>query len=152
MSEDEFPAGTLVRHIGYNAADLFNPVGENSLYGLLMRSMAEPLFPVWLQIYSLRPTNVGGQATYPGYRRYGRVIRGSINALERAYAKTLKGDTGTQEAMPAGRTRAKVKTVEVTMSMANRSRRPEFCIVLLSFTSFQSGITEHALALVNSEK
>src|ERR1051326_3692015 len=74
VPEPDFPAGTLVRHIGYNAADLFNPVGENSLYGLLMRSLAEPLFPIWLQIYSLKPTKALGYPTFAGYRRYGRVI------------------------------------------------------------------------------
>jgi hypothetical protein len=101
--EDEFQAGTLVRHIGYNAAALFNLVGENSLYGLLMRSLAEPLFPVWLEIFSLRAAKAEGYPTFPGYRRYGRVIRGTVNALERAYAATLKvsatdGDTPMVEA------------------------------------------------------
>jgi hypothetical protein len=94
LPETEFAAGTLVRHIGYNAADLFNPVGENSLYGLLMRSLAQPVFPVWLEIYSLRPTRVGGRQTSPGFRRYGRLIRGSVNALERAWAGTLKPKDG----------------------------------------------------------
>ena len=90
VPEKEFPSGTLVRHIGYNAADLFSPIGENSLYGLLMRSLAEPLFPVWLEIFSLRQTKAQGYSTFPGYRRYGRVIRGSVNALERAWSETLK--------------------------------------------------------------
>ncbi|HEV2416994.1 MAG TPA: hypothetical protein VGX94_04260 [Terriglobia bacterium] len=89
IAPEEFPAGTLVRHIGYNAADLLNPVGENSLYGLLMRSLAEPLFPVWLEIYSLRTSKALGYPTFPGFRRYGRVIRGSVNALERAWKATL---------------------------------------------------------------
>ncbi len=88
---DEFPVGTLVRHIGYSAADLLNPFGQNSLYGLLMRSLAQPLLPVWLEIFSLRPTTKGhgGYPTGVGYRRYGRVIRGTVNALERAWKKTL---------------------------------------------------------------
>jgi hypothetical protein len=90
ISEDDFPTGTLIRHIGYNAADLFNPFGENSLYGLLMRSLAEPLFPVWLEMYSLRPGKAGGYPTFRGYRRYGTLIRGTVNALERAWAETLK--------------------------------------------------------------
>lgn len=98
IPDAEFKAGTLVRHIGYNAAALFNPVGENSLYGLLMRSLAEPLFPVWLEIFSLRPSKAEGYTTFPGYRRYGRVIRGTVNALERAYAATLKADTESKEA------------------------------------------------------
>jgi hypothetical protein len=90
VPEVDFPAGTLVRHIGYNAADLFNPFGENSLYGLLMRSLAEPLFPVWLEMFSLKPTKVQGYPTFAGFRRYGRVIRGTVNTLERAWAATLK--------------------------------------------------------------
>jgi hypothetical protein len=90
LPEAEFAAGTLVRHIGYNAADLFNPIGENSLFGLLMRSLAQPVFPVWLEIYSLRSAKVGGHPTFPGFRRYGRLIRGSVNALERAWVRTLK--------------------------------------------------------------
>jgi hypothetical protein len=90
VPESEFPAGTLVRHIGYNAADLFNPFGENSLYGLLMRSLAQPIFPVWLEMFTLRPTKVGGYQTFSGFRRYGRLIRGTVNALERAWASTLK--------------------------------------------------------------
>ena len=98
IPDAEFKAGTLVRHIGYNAAALFNPVGENSLYGLLMRSLAEPLFPVWLEIFSLRPSKAEGYPTFPGYRRYGRVIRGTVNALERAYAATLKADAESKEA------------------------------------------------------
>jgi hypothetical protein len=89
IPEDEFQSGTLVRHIGYNGADLFDLVGENSLYGLLMRSLAEPLFPVWLEILSLRPAKAEGYPTFCGFRRYGRVIRGSVNSLERARARTL---------------------------------------------------------------
>jgi len=93
ISETDFAQGTLVRHIGYNAADLFNPFGENSLYGLLMRSLAQPLFPVWLEMYSLRQAKAQGYPTFPGFRRYGRLIRGTVNALERAWAATLKPTT-----------------------------------------------------------
>ncbi len=93
VPEKEFPAGTLVRHIGYNAADLFYLIGENSLYGLLMRSLAAPLFPVWLEMFSLRPGTALGYPTFPGFRRYGRLIRGTVNALERAWAETLKMPT-----------------------------------------------------------
>ena len=82
VSEADFQAGTLVRHIGYAAADLFNPLGENSLYGLLMRSLAEPLFPVWLEMFSLRPSKAQGYPTSRGYRRFGRVIRGTVNVLD----------------------------------------------------------------------
>jgi hypothetical protein len=90
IAEEEFRAGTLVRHIGYNAADLFHTVGENSLYGLLMRSLAEPLFPVWFEMYALQASKAQGYPAFRGYRRYGRLIRGSVNALERALAGTLK--------------------------------------------------------------
>src|SRR5207249_10033942 len=96
VGEEEFAVGTLVRHIGYNAADLFNPFGENSLYGLLMRSLAEALFPVWLEIFSLRKSKAQGYQTFPGFRRYGRLIRGTVNTLERAWTATLKS-TGENE-------------------------------------------------------
>lgn len=90
----EFPVGTLVRHIGYTAAELFSRVGENSLYGLLMRSIAQPIFPVWLQIYLLKAGHSQGFPTFPGFRAYGRSIRGSVNALERAWQNTLnRADT-----------------------------------------------------------
>jgi hypothetical protein len=91
LADTEFPAGTLVRHIGYTAAQLFSLLGAHSLYGLLMRSLASPIFPVWLEIFSLRPGKVKGQPVHPGFRRYGRVIRGSVNALERAWNNTLQG-------------------------------------------------------------
>lgn len=88
VPETEFKAGTLVRHIGYSAADLSQPFGEHSLYGLLMRSLAEPLFPVWLEMFALRPTRSDtGYSTFTGYRRHGRLIRGTINVLERAWHK-----------------------------------------------------------------
>src|SRR5262249_16607033 len=99
VPQEDFPDGTLVRHIGYNAADLFHTVGESSLYGLLMRSLAEPLFPVWFEMYALQPGKAQGYPTFRGYRRYGRLIRGTVNALERAFklggAKTeYDGDDG----------------------------------------------------------
>lgn len=88
IDEAVFPAGTLVRHIGYTAADLSQPFGENSLYGLMMRSLAQPLFPVWFEMFSLKATKA---STSPGLRRYGRVIRGTVNALDRAWQASLKG-------------------------------------------------------------
>lgn len=98
VPEHEFPAGTLVRHIGYTAADLLSALGENSLYGLLMRSLAEPLFPVWLEVHSLKAS--GKFLGYPwstGFRQYGRSIRGSVNALERARARSLEATTEYEE-------------------------------------------------------
>jgi hypothetical protein len=89
IPEQEFPAGTLIRHVGYVANELSSPLGENSLYGLLMRSLAEPIFPVWLEMFSLQPIKDGAYPTFAGYRRYGRLIRGTVNVLERAWKKTL---------------------------------------------------------------
>src|SRR5262249_18295591 len=90
VPEEEFPAGTLVRHIGYVAVELFSPFGEHSLYGLLMRSVAEPIFPVWVEMVSLRTGKDQGYPFFPGFRRYGRTIRGTVNVLERAWQNTLK--------------------------------------------------------------
>jgi hypothetical protein len=64
--------------------DGFSAAGENSLYGLLMRSLAQPLFPAWEEIFTLRPGTAFKHPILPGYRRHGRVIRGTVNALERA--------------------------------------------------------------------
>jgi hypothetical protein len=86
----DFGDGTLVRHIGYNVGDLFNPFGQRSLYGLLMRSIAEPNFPVWLEMYTLKASSALGYPTFPGYRRYGRLIRGTVNVLEMAWAASLQ--------------------------------------------------------------
>ncbi len=91
VPESEFRTGTLVRHIGYNASGFYNPVGPSSLYALLMRSVAQPLFPVWLEFFSLRTVKIGGYPTFPGFRRYGRLIRGTVNVLERAWRQTLNG-------------------------------------------------------------
>lgn len=89
VPEEEFPAGTLVRHIGYNSTDLGASQGENSLYGLLMRSLAEPLFPVWIELFYMRPGTDEGYPTFAGFRRFGRLIRGTMNTLERAWAHTV---------------------------------------------------------------
>lgn len=97
LSEEAFPVGTLVRHIGYKASNLFGTLGEQSLYGQLMRSLAEPLFPIWYQMYTLRPGTAYGYPVAPGYRRYRRLIRGTVNTLERAWAASLKSE-GPQQA------------------------------------------------------
>jgi hypothetical protein len=89
IPESEFPVGTLVRHIGYQATDLFSAIGEHSLYGLLLRSLAEPIFPIWLEVFSLRPGKSQGYPTFPGFRRWGRLIRGTVNVLEKAWQKSL---------------------------------------------------------------
>jgi hypothetical protein len=97
VAEIEFPAGTLVRHVGYTANELFSPFGEHSLYGLLMRSLAEPIFPVWLEMFSLRPAKVQGYPAFRGFRRYGRLIRGTVNVLERAWQNTLQNTMNAEQ-------------------------------------------------------
>jgi hypothetical protein len=87
-SDDEFLPGTLVRHIGYNA-DFKATEGDKSMYGLLMRSLAQPLFPIWLEQIHMRGGTAEKIQTFAGYRRYGRQIRGTVNLLERAWNYTL---------------------------------------------------------------
>ncbi|MCY4448878.1 MAG: ATP-binding protein [Chloroflexi bacterium] len=64
-----FPAGTLVRHIGYDLSGYNSPVGPTSVYGLLNRILFNPVLPVWLD---------------SRIHRYRRVIKGSRNALNGA--------------------------------------------------------------------
>ena len=91
VAEHEFPHGTLVRHIGYTASDLFGVFTEKSLYGLLYRSLAEAVFPVWLELYTLRDEGKSGTLPiFKGYRRFGRAIIGTVNSLERAWDRTQK--------------------------------------------------------------
>ncbi|NJL71535.1 MAG: hypothetical protein HC888_07905 [Candidatus Competibacteraceae bacterium] len=93
--ELQFEPGTLIRHIGYNA-DFNAALGEKSMYGLLMRSLALPLLPVWLELFNMQPGTAKGVRTEPGYRRYGRTIRGTVNSLNRAYHQTLSPPSGKQ--------------------------------------------------------
>jgi hypothetical protein len=65
----EFPAGTLVRHFGYDLSRYGSPFGPNSLYGLLNQVLFDPVLPVW---FDNRVNN------------YRRVIKGSRNALNGA--------------------------------------------------------------------
>lgn len=69
LAENDFPAGTLIRHFGYDLASYASPLGPNSVYGLLNQVLFDPIIPVWLddQVH--------------GYRR---VIKGSRNALNGA--------------------------------------------------------------------
>jgi hypothetical protein len=87
-----FEPGTLVRHIGYNAD--FNAMqGDHSMYGLLLRSLAQPLLPVWLEQIPMRKGTPGGPGHF--YQR-GRQIRGTVNVLERAWAFTNNPPPGKQ--------------------------------------------------------
>jgi len=90
ISKDvKFEPGTLVRHIGYNAD--FNAMqGDRSMYGLLQRSLAQPLLPVWLEQIPMRK-GPGG----PGhFAQGGRQIRGTVNVLERAWQFTNNPPAG----------------------------------------------------------
>ena len=69
ISEDEFPAGTFIRHFGYDLSKYPSPVGPNSLYGLFNEVLFDPIIPIWLD------------SVLHGYRR---VIKGSRNALNGA--------------------------------------------------------------------
>jgi len=44
----EFAGGTMVRHYGYDLSHYANPFGTNSVYGLLQRTLFDPVIPVWL--------------------------------------------------------------------------------------------------------
>lgn len=66
---DAFPAGTLVKHYGYDLSQYSSPLGPNSVYGLLNTVLFDPVVPVWLN------------SEVHGYRR---VIKGSRNALNGA--------------------------------------------------------------------
>lgn len=66
---DEFPRGTVIRHVGYDLTGYPSPLGPNSLYGLLNTVLFDPVLPVWLD------TRV---------HNYRRVIKGSRNALNGA--------------------------------------------------------------------
>lgn len=69
VSPEEFPRGTVIRHIGYDLTGYPSPLGPNSLYGLLNTVLFDPVLPVWLD------TRV---------HNYRRVIKGSRNALNGA--------------------------------------------------------------------
>ncbi|MCZ7625024.1 MAG: hypothetical protein M5R38_03575 [Candidatus Methylomirabilis sp.] len=46
--ENDFAAGTLVRHFGYDLSSYPSPVGPNSVYGLLNQVLFDPVLPIWL--------------------------------------------------------------------------------------------------------
>lgn len=66
---EDFPRGTIIRHVGYDLTGYPSPLGPNSLYGLLNTVLFDPVLPVWLD------TRV---------HNYRRVIKGSRNALNGA--------------------------------------------------------------------
>ena len=152
IPETDFPAGTLVRHIGYNAADLFNPFGENSLYGMLLRSLAEPVFPVWLEMFSLRTGTAQSYPTFPGYRLYGRLIRGTVNVLERAWAESLKSPATAGGDLERGTRKSRKRRI---LNPRLRGRPPvaqRSFIVRLSISNFLSGTSVGAWARAISDE
>lgn len=81
IDQTEFPAGTSIRHYGYDLSDYASPLGPNSVYGLLNRILFDPILPVWLD---------------SRVHNYRRVIKGTRNALQGAVDE---GDTGTGAAL-----------------------------------------------------
>jgi hypothetical protein len=69
LPDGEFPAGTRVRHFGYDLTKYNASLGPSSVYGLLNRVLFDPVVPVWLS---------------NAIHRYRRVIKGSRNALNGA--------------------------------------------------------------------
>jgi hypothetical protein len=61
-----FPAGTVVRHYGYDLSGYSLSYGPNSVYGLLQRILFDPVMPVWLD---------------SRVHNYRRTIKGARNAL-----------------------------------------------------------------------
>lgn len=78
LPDVDFPAGTLVRHFGYDLSDYPSAFGPTSVYGLLNRVLFDPVLPVWLD----NPVN-----------NQRRTIKGSRNALNGA---TDEGDEETR--------------------------------------------------------
>lgn len=66
---EQFPIGTQVKHFGYDLSGYDQPLGPNSVYGLLNQMMFDPILPIWLDNQ---------------VRDYRRVIKGSRNALNGA--------------------------------------------------------------------
>jgi hypothetical protein len=69
LTQDKFPAGTLVKHFGYDLSDYSLPLGPNSLYGLLNQVLFDPVLPVWLD---------------NSVHNYRRLIKGARNSLNGA--------------------------------------------------------------------
>lgn len=88
----EFAVGTLVRHIGYEV-HLPSNLSENSVLGLLTRTLATALLPIGVEHFFMRYGErsngaKGGKKnvirTLPGRRTF-RTTRGSVAALRRAH-------------------------------------------------------------------
>lgn len=71
-----FPAGTLVRHFGYDLSKYNSSLGSASVYGLLNQVLFDPVLPIWLD---------------DEVQDYRRTIKGSRNALNGAVDEEGKG-------------------------------------------------------------
>jgi hypothetical protein len=81
LSLEEFPQGTLVKHFGYDLSAYSQPVGPNSVYGLLNQTLFDPVVPIWLN---------------NEIHNYRRVIKGSRNALNGAVDEGDESSRGPQ--------------------------------------------------------
>jgi hypothetical protein len=86
VTDQEFSVGTLVRHVGYEGC-FYNVFGENSIYGLLQRSLAQPLFPIEVYFHSMWASTSEKTPTAPGAGDR-RIVRGTVNTLDRAWEET----------------------------------------------------------------
>ena len=145
VTDEEFVPRTLVRHMDTPPLSCSTPLGAQPVRSSHAASLAKPVFPVWLEMFSLRAGKAQGYPTYPGYRRYGRVIRGTVNALERAWNETLKGKPSSgagsdSDDLPDESTRSPTKRRRERTTRPSRKTLASF-IAHLSITNSQSGTT-----------
>ena len=74
---ERYENGTLVKHYGFQLDKYSNPVGNNSVYGLLNRMLFDPIIPLWLE---------------NRVNDYNRVIKGSRNSLNGAIDEEDEND------------------------------------------------------------
>jgi hypothetical protein len=87
-----FPVGTLVRHVGYQGK-FYNMHMENSLAGMILRTLPMALFPIEVRHHSMYVGSNGGKKTGIGYGER-RNIHGACSMLEHAYQYTLAKKAG----------------------------------------------------------
>jgi len=89
IPEEEFPAGTLVRHIGYAAEEYRAKARHRSLYGAFNYYLFDSPWPCFLENYGLPSCRAATSSVEWGAHR---TIKGSRNALVRARdQKTFRG-------------------------------------------------------------
>ncbi len=87
VPEEVFRHGTLVRHVGYEGS-LYNVHGQNSVFGLLQRSLALTVLPIRVRHHSMFLGSSERVATGIGAGDQ-RLVRGTVNQLERAWEETI---------------------------------------------------------------